>query len=110
MDDFEDPVVCEEIFGLVVVVVVFCGEVEVVALVNDTIYGFFGSIWMCDGVKVLCVACVVEIGVLLINSNTLVRVLMLFGGFKQLGYGCELGLYVLDVYIEMKIVYYVMGG
>jgi acyl-CoA reductase-like NAD-dependent aldehyde dehydrogenase len=96
----------EEIFGPVAVVVPFAGEAEAVALANDTIYGLSGSIWTRDGAKALRVARAVETGVLSINSNTSVRVSTPFGGFKQSGYGRELGPHALDAYTELKSVYY----
>jgi NAD(P)-dependent dehydrogenase (short-subunit alcohol dehydrogenase family) len=76
------------------------------ALANDTIYGLSGSIWTRDGAKALRVARAVETGVLSINSNTSVRVSTPFGGFKQSGYGRELGPHATDAYTEVKTVYY----
>jgi len=108
--DKDSPAVREEIFGPVVVVVPFRDEAEAIALANDTIYGLSGSIWTRDGAKALRVARAVETGVLSINSNTSVRVSTPFGGFKQSGYGRELGPHALDAYTEMKTVYYATGG
>ena len=96
----------EEIFGPVAVVVPFRTEAEAIELANDTIYGLSGSIWTRDGAKALRVARAVETGVLSINSNTSVRVSTPFGGFKQSGYGRELGPHALDAYTEVKTVYY----
>ncbi len=96
----------EEIFGPVAVVVPFRTEAEAVELANDTIYGLSGSIWTRDGAKALRMARAVETGVLSINSNTSVRVSTPFGGFKQSGYGRELGPHALDAYTEVKTVYY----
>jgi acyl-CoA reductase-like NAD-dependent aldehyde dehydrogenase len=101
-----DRAVREEIFGPVAVVVPFRDEEEAVALANDTIYGLSGSIWTRDGAKALRVARAVETGVISINSNTSVRVSTPFGGFKQSGYGRELGPHALDHYTEQKTVYY----
>jgi betaine-aldehyde dehydrogenase len=104
--DRDDRAVREEIFGPVAVVVPFRDEAEAVALANDTIYGLSGSIWTRDGGKALRVARAVDTGVLSINSNTSVRVSTPFGGFKQSGYGRELGPHALDHYTEVKTVYY----
>ena len=104
--DRDDRAVREEIFGPVAVVLPFRDEEEAVALANDTIYGLSGSIWTRDGAKALRVARAVETGVLSINSNTSVRVSTPFGGFKQSGYGRELGPHALDHYTEVKSVYY----
>ena len=105
-----DRAVCEEIFGPVAVVVPFRTEAEAVALANDTIYGLSGSIWTRDGAKALRVARAIDTGVLSINSNTSVRVSTPFGGFKQSGYGRELGPHALAAYTELKSVYYATGG
>src|SRR4051812_31215711 len=101
--------VSEEVFGPVAVVLPFRDEAEAVALANATIYGLSGSIWTRDGAKALRVARAVDAGVLSINSNTSVRVSTPFGGFKQSGYGRELGPHATDAYSEVKSIYYATG-
>jgi betaine-aldehyde dehydrogenase len=96
----------EEIFGPVVTVIPFSEEEEAVRMANDTIYGLSGSIWTRDGARALRVARALEAGVLSINSNTSVRVATPFGGFKQSGYGRELGPHALDAYTEVKSIFY----
>jgi betaine-aldehyde dehydrogenase len=96
----------EEIFGPVAVVIPFADEEEAIRLANDTIYGLSGSIWSGDGGRALRVARALEAGVLSINSNTSVRVATPFGGFKQSGYGRELGSHALDAYTEVKSIFY----
>jgi betaine-aldehyde dehydrogenase len=96
----------EEVFGPVAAVIPFADEEEAVRLANDTIYGLSGSIWTRDGARALRVARAIDAGVLSINSNTSVRVATPFGGFKQSGYGRELGPHALDAYTEVKSVYY----
>ena len=106
----DDRAAREEIFGPVAAVIPFRDEAEAIALANDTIYGLSGSIWTSDGAKALRVARAVESGVLSINSNTSVRVSTPFGGFKQSGYGRELGPHATDAYTEVKTVYYATEG
>jgi acyl-CoA reductase-like NAD-dependent aldehyde dehydrogenase len=96
----------EEIFGPVATVIPFADEEDAVRLANDTIYGLSGSIWTRDGARALRVARAMNAGVLSINSNTSVRVATPFGGFKQSGYGRELGPHALDAYTEVKSIYY----
>ena len=96
----------EEIFGPVASVIPFADEEEAVRLANDTIYGLSGSIWTRDGARALRVARAIDTGVISINSNTSVRVATPFGGFKQSGYGRELGPHALDAYTEVKSIYY----
>ena len=105
----EDRAVREEIFGPIAAVIPFRDEAEAVALANDTIYGLSGSIWTRDGARALRVARGVETGVLSINSNSSVRVTTPFGGFKQSGYGRELGPHALDAYTEVKTIFYATG-
>src|SRR6185437_6557976 len=100
----------EEIFGPVACVIPFRDEAEAVALANDTIYGLSGSIWTRDGAKALRMVRAIESGVLSINSNTSVRVSTPFGGFKQSGYGRELGPHAVEHYTETKTVYYATEG
>jgi betaine-aldehyde dehydrogenase len=96
----------EEIFGPVATVIPFDDEEHAVRLANDTIYGLSGSIWTRDGARALRVARAIDAGVLSINSNTSVRVATPFGGFKQSGYGRELGPHALDAYTDVKSIYY----
>jgi acyl-CoA reductase-like NAD-dependent aldehyde dehydrogenase len=101
----EDRVAREEVFGPVAAVIPFEDEAEAVRLANDTPYGLSGSIWTRDGARGLRVARAIESGVLSINSNTSVRVATPFGGFKQSGFGRELGMHALEGYSEVKNVY-----
>jgi acyl-CoA reductase-like NAD-dependent aldehyde dehydrogenase len=98
--------VVDEIFGPVAVVIPFDDEAEAIRLANHTIYGLSGSVWTRDGAKALRVARALEAGNLSINSNSSVRVTTPFGGFKQSGYGRELGPHATDAYTEVKTIYY----
>ena len=102
----DDRAAREEIFGPVASVIPFRDEEEAIRLANETIYGLSGSVWTRDGAKALRAVRAIDSGVLSINSNTSVRVSTPFGGFKQSGYGRELGPDALDAYTEVKNVYY----
>ncbi len=106
----DDRIAREEVFGPVAAVIPFVDEEEAVRLANDTPYGLSGSIWTRDGARALRVARALESGVLSINSNSSVRVSTPFGGFKQSGFGRELGLHALAGYSEVKNVYYSTEG
>jgi acyl-CoA reductase-like NAD-dependent aldehyde dehydrogenase len=106
----DDRAARDEIFGPVACVIPFRDEAEAIRLANDTIYGLSGSIWTRDGAKAFRVARALETGVISINSNTSVRVSTPFGGFKQSGFGRELGPHALDYYTELKNVYYATEG
>ncbi|MCW3018104.1 MAG: aldehyde dehydrogenase, partial [Solirubrobacterales bacterium] len=101
-----DRVAQEEVFGPIAAVISFTDEADAVRLANDTIYGLSGSIWTRDGARALRVARAVDTGVLSINANTSVRVSTPFGGFKQSGYGRELGPHALEAYSEVKTIFY----
>ncbi len=105
-----DRVAREEVFGPIAAVISFRDEADAIRLANDTIYGLSGSIWTRDGARALRVARAVETGVLSINANTSVRVTTPFGGFKQSGYGRELGPHALDAYTEVKTIFYATEG
>jgi len=101
----EDRVAREEVFGPVAAVIPFEDEADAVRIANDTPYGLSGSIWTRDGARALRVARAIEAGVLSVNANTSVRVQTPFGGFKQSGFGRELGMNALDGYSEVKSVF-----
>jgi betaine-aldehyde dehydrogenase len=101
----EDRVAREEVFGPVAALIPFADEEEAIRVANDTPYGLSGSVWTENGARALRVARALETGVLSINSNTSVRPSTPFGGFKQSGFGRELGMHALDGYSELKNVF-----
>jgi acyl-CoA reductase-like NAD-dependent aldehyde dehydrogenase len=106
----DDRVAREEVFGPVAALIPFDDEADAIRIANDTPYGLSGSIWTRDGAKALRTARALETGVLSINSNSSVRVSTPFGGFKQSGFGRELGMHGLDGYSEVKNVFYSTEG
>jgi len=104
-----DRVAREEVFGPVAALIPFADEEEAVEIANDTPYGLSGSIWTENGARALRVARALDTGVLSINSNSSVRPSTPFGGFKQSGFGRELGMHALDGYSEIKNVYLATG-
>ena len=97
-------------FGPVAALIPFEDEADAVRLANDTPYGLSGSIWTRDGARALRVARAIDTGVLSVNSNSSVRVTTPFGGFKQSGFGRELGMHALDGYSEVKSVFFSTEG
>jgi acyl-CoA reductase-like NAD-dependent aldehyde dehydrogenase len=101
----DDRISREEVFGPVAAVISFEDEADALRLANDTPYGLSGSIWTRDGARALRMARGIDSGVLSVNSNSSVRVATPFGGFKQSGFGRELGLQGLEGYSEVKNVF-----
>jgi acyl-CoA reductase-like NAD-dependent aldehyde dehydrogenase len=101
----EDRIAREEVFGPVAAVIPFADEAEAIRIANDTPYGLSGSIWTRDGARALRVARGIASGVLSVNSNSSVRPSTPFGGFKQSGFGRELGMQALAGYSEVKNVF-----
>ena len=101
----EDRIAREEVFGPVAAVIPFDDEADAIRISNDTPYGLSGSIWTRDGARALRVARATDAGVLSVNANTSVRVQTPFGGFKQSGFGRELGMHALEGYSEVKSVF-----
>ncbi len=106
----DDRIARDEVFGPVVALIPFDDEADAIRIANDTPYGLSGSIWTQNGARALRVARALETGVLSINSNSSVRVSTPFGGYKQSGFGRELGMHALDGYSEVKNVYYSTEG
>jgi betaine-aldehyde dehydrogenase len=106
----DDRIAREEVFGPVAALIPFDDEADAIRIANDTPYGLSGSIWTQNGGRALRVARALDTGVLSINSNSSVRVSTPFGGFKQSGFGRELGMHGLDGYSEVKNVYYSTEG
>jgi len=105
-----DRVAREEVFGPVAALIPFEDEADAVRIANESVYGLSGSIWTRDGGRALRVARAIDTGVLSINSNSSVRPSTPFGGFKQSGFGRELGMDALAGYSEVKNVYYSTEG
>lgn len=98
-------IVDEEIFGPVLSVISFDSVDEAVALANRTIYGLAAGVWTRDISKALTVARAIRAGTVWINTYNLYDPMAPFGGFKQSGFGRDLGQEALDGYTESKTVW-----
>jgi len=91
----------EEIFGPVLSIMTYRDEDDAVAIANDTPYGLAAAVWSGDPARAERVARRLRAGQVDINGGAF-NLLAPFGGFKQSGYGRELGAYGLEEFLEMK--------
>jgi aldehyde dehydrogenase (NAD+)/betaine-aldehyde dehydrogenase len=94
----------EEIFGPVVTVIPFADEQEAVRLANDVKYGLMATVWTGDPARGHRVASRIKAGTVGINMPYTAFPGIPFGGYKQSGFGRELGIESLDLYLETKSV------
>lgn len=102
--DHSMSVVQEEIFGPVVVAMPFDDLDDVAKRANDTVYGLGASIWSNDMGKVMSLIPRIKAGTVWVNTHNMIDPNMPFGGFKQSGYGREMGRAAIDLYTETKSV------
>ena len=97
-------VVREEIFGPVVVAAPFQSLDEIAAAANDSEYGLGAGIWTQDISKAHALAKKLRAGTVWINCYNVFDASLPFGGYKQSGWGREMGHEVLESYTEVKAV------
>ncbi|WP_030455119.1 aldehyde dehydrogenase family protein [Herbidospora cretacea] len=97
-------IVREEIFGPVVVASPFSSLDELAAQANDTAYGLGAGIWTRDVNKAHALAKRLRAGTVWINCYNVFDAALPFGGYKQSGWGREMGHEVLEAYTEVKAV------
>jgi phenylacetaldehyde dehydrogenase len=97
-------IVREEIFGPVVVAAPFQSLDEIAAAANNTEYGLGAGIWTRDISKAHALAKKLRAGTVWINCYNVFDASLPFGGYKQSGWGREMGHEVLEAYTEVKAV------
>lgn len=98
-------IVQEEIFGPVLVATPFDELEEVLQLANDTRYGLGAGVFSRDVNKVHYLADRLQAGNIWVNSYGTVHPALPFGGFKESGWGREMGMEGLEAFLEKKSVY-----
>jgi acyl-CoA reductase-like NAD-dependent aldehyde dehydrogenase len=94
----------EEIFGPVVTVIPFEDEKDAIRIANDVKYGLMATVWTGDPARGHRVAARIKSGTVGINMPYTAFPGIPFGGYKQSGFGRELGLDTLELYLETKSV------
>ncbi len=94
----------EEIFGPVVTVIPFEDEDDAIRLANDVRYGLMATVWTGDAARGHRLARAIEAGTVGINMPYTAFPGVPFGGYKQSGFGRELGIETLELYLETKSV------
>jgi phenylacetaldehyde dehydrogenase len=97
-------VVQEEIFGPVVTAMPFDDPEEILTRANDSTYGLAAAVWTRDISKAHRLADSLRAGTVWINCYNIFDAAMPFGGYKQSGWGREMGHDALNLYTQTKAI------
>jgi betaine-aldehyde dehydrogenase len=100
----------EEIFGPVTCAISFKDEEDLIKQANETIYGLSAGLWTRDITRAHRFAKEIHAGVIWINTFNMFNAASPFGGFKQSGYGREMGKHALELYTHIKSVWVDLSG
>jgi len=101
----EHEIAQEEVFGPVLAALTFEDEEEAIALANSTIYGLAAGVWTRDVKRAHRMARQLQAGTVWINTYHPLDAASPFGGYKQSGFGRELGAQALELYTQVKSVW-----
>src|SRR3989449_1853200 len=100
----------EEIFGPVSCAITFKDDDDLLRQANDTMYGLSAGIWTRDITRAHRFARAVKAGTVWINTYNMMNAASPFGGYKQSGYGREMGKHALELYTQVKSVWVDLSG
>jgi aldehyde dehydrogenase (NAD+) len=95
----------EEIFGPVAAAIPFKDENDAIFQGNDTTYGLAAAVWTKDISRAHKIARALKAGTVWINCYGMIDPMSPFGGYKQSGFGRELGKHSIELYTQVKSVY-----
>jgi acyl-CoA reductase-like NAD-dependent aldehyde dehydrogenase len=95
----------EEIFGPVLAAIEFADVDEAIARANDSTYGLAAAVWTKDIKKAHYVARKLQAGTVWVNTYNVYDTAAPFGGYKQSGFGREMGQHALESYTQVKTVW-----
>ena len=95
----------EEIFGPVAAAIPFKDENDAVLQGNDTLYGLAAAVWTKDISRAHTIARKLKAGTVWVNTYGMLDPISSFGGYKQSGFGRELGKHSIELYTQIKSVY-----
>ena len=95
----------EETFGPVAGLTPFDSEADAISMANDSVYGLAAYFHTRDYARLLRVAERLEYGIVGANDGIISAANVPFGGFKESGYGRELGMSAMQSYSELKNVF-----
>ncbi|KAB1655684.1 aldehyde dehydrogenase family protein [Pseudoclavibacter chungangensis] len=107
--DDDHPLVVEELFGPVAVVLPFDGEDEAIARANDTRYGLAASVWTGSLARAHRVSSRLVAGTVSVNTVDALGLTTPFGGFRESGFGRDLSAHALDNYVGLKTTWFQHG-
>jgi phenylacetaldehyde dehydrogenase len=98
-------VVQEEIFGPVASVLIWRDLDDLIRKANDSVYGLGAGVWTNDLTNAHDLAHALKAGTVWVNCYNLVDAASPFGGYKESGWGREMGRYAMDLYSETKSIW-----
>jgi acyl-CoA reductase-like NAD-dependent aldehyde dehydrogenase len=100
----------EEIFGPVVSIITFEGEDDLIRQANEVVFGLSAGIWTKDITRAHRFAKAIKAGTVWINTFNMFNAASPYGGYKQSGYGREMGKHALEMYTNVKSVWVDLSG